>query len=75
MFFFLKNLSRSVILEMNSACDSTKKRQVSQARHYGMIMTTQDGKRPSKITVNLLANGVAVASEEVKPDATGTWAY
>ena len=35
----------------------------------------QDGKRPSKITVNLLANGVKVASKEVKPDATGTWAY
>ena len=35
----------------------------------------QDGKRPSKITVNLLANGVKVASKEVKPDATGNWAY
>ena len=35
----------------------------------------QDGKRPSKITVNLLANGVKVASKEVKPDAVGTWAY
>ncbi|MTR66904.1 Cna B-type domain-containing protein [Streptococcus parasanguinis] len=35
----------------------------------------QDGKRPSKITVNLLANGVKVASKKVKPDATGTWAY
>ena len=35
----------------------------------------KDGKRPSKITVNLLANGVKVASKEVKPDATGTWAY
>ena len=35
----------------------------------------QDGKRPSKITVNLRANGVKVASKEVKPDATGTWAY
>ena len=35
----------------------------------------QDGKRPSKITVNLLANGVKVASKEVKPDAAGTWAY
>ena len=35
----------------------------------------QDGKRPSKITVNLLANGVKVASKEVKADATGTWAY
>ena len=35
----------------------------------------QDGKRPSKITVNLLANGVKVASKEVKPDATGNWTY
>ena len=35
----------------------------------------QDGKRPSKITVNLLANGVKVTSKEVKPDAAGTWAY
>ena len=35
----------------------------------------QDGKRPSKITVNLLANGVKVASKEVTADATGTWAY
>ena len=35
----------------------------------------QDGKRPSKITVNLLANGLKVASKEVKPDATGNWAY
>ena len=35
----------------------------------------QDGKRPSKITVNLLANGLKVASKEVKPDATGNWTY
>ena len=35
----------------------------------------QDGKRPSKITVNLLANSLKVASKEVKPDATGNWAY
>lgn len=35
----------------------------------------QDGKRPSKITVNLLANGLKVASKEVKPDSTGNWAY
>ena len=35
----------------------------------------QDGKRPSKITVNLLANGVKVASKEVKADVAGTWAY
>ena len=35
----------------------------------------QDGKRPSKITVNLLANGVKVASKEVKPDATRNWTY
>lgn len=35
----------------------------------------QDGKRPSKITVNLLANGAKVASKEVKADAAGTWAY
>ena len=35
----------------------------------------QDGKRPSKITVNLLANGSKVASKEVKPDAEGNWLY
>ena len=35
----------------------------------------QDGKRPSKIRVNLLANGVKVASKEVKPDATRNWTY
>ena len=34
-----------------------------------------DGKRPSKITVNLLANGSKVASKEVKPDAEGNWLY
>ena len=34
-----------------------------------------DGKRPSKITVNLLANGTKVASKEVKPDAEGNWFY
>ena len=34
-----------------------------------------DGKRPSKITVNLLANGSKVASKEVKPDAEGKWLY
>ena len=35
----------------------------------------QDGKRPSKITVNLLANGVKVASKEVTADAAGNWLY
>ena len=35
----------------------------------------QDGKRPSKITVNLLANGVKVASKEVKTDKDGNWLY
>jgi len=35
----------------------------------------KDGKRPSAITVNLLANGVKVASKEVKPDAEGNWLY
>ena len=35
----------------------------------------QDGKRPSKITVNLLANGVKVASKEVKADKDGNWLY
>ncbi len=34
-----------------------------------------DGKRPSKITVNLLANGSKVASKEVKPNAEGNWLY
>ena len=34
-----------------------------------------DGKRPSAITINLLANGVKVASKEVKPDAEGNWLY
>ena len=35
----------------------------------------QDGKRPSKITVNLLANGSKVASKEVTADAAGNWLY
>lgn len=35
----------------------------------------QDGKRPSKITVNLLANGVKVASKDVKADKDGNWLY
>lgn len=35
----------------------------------------QAGKRPSKITVNLLANGVKVASKEVKADKDGNWLY
>lgn len=35
----------------------------------------KDGKRPSSITVNLLANGVKVASKEVKPDSDGKWLY
>lgn len=35
----------------------------------------QDGKRPSNITVNLLANGVKVASKEVKTDKDGNWLY
>ena len=38
-------------------------------------MIIKMAKRPSKITVNLLANGVKVASKEVKPDATGNWTY
>lgn len=33
----------------------------------------QDGKRPSSITVKLMANGKEVASKEVSPDATGKW--
>lgn len=35
----------------------------------------QDGKRPDKITVNLLADGSEVAEKEVKPDADGNWEY
>ena len=35
----------------------------------------QDGKRPDKITVNLLANGNPVKSMEVKSDASGKWKY
>lgn len=33
----------------------------------------QDGKRPTSITVNLLADGENVASKEVKAAADGTW--
>ncbi|WP_277047244.1 Cna B-type domain-containing protein [Solobacterium moorei] len=35
----------------------------------------QDGKRPNKITVNLLADGALVQSQEVMPDATEKWLY
>ena len=33
----------------------------------------QDGKRPTKITINLLADGQEVASKEVQAAADGTW--
>jgi len=33
----------------------------------------QDGKRPTKITINLLADGQKVASKEVQAAADGTW--
>ncbi len=33
----------------------------------------QDGKRPTKITINLLADGEKVASKEVQAAADGTW--
>lgn len=33
----------------------------------------QDGKRPTKITINLLANGQKVDSKEVQAAADGTW--
>ncbi len=33
----------------------------------------QDGKRPTKITINLLADGQKVASKEVKAATDGTW--
>ena len=35
----------------------------------------QDGIRPDKITVNLLADGTKVKSQEVTPDASGNWEY
>ena len=35
----------------------------------------KDGKRPAKITLNLLRNGKKVDSVEVKPDAKGNWSY
>ena len=35
----------------------------------------QDGIRPKKITINLLADGVKVNSQEVTPDANGNWTY
>ena len=35
----------------------------------------QDGKRPGKITVNLLANGEKVKSQDVVPSAEGNWTY
>lgn len=35
----------------------------------------QDGKRPGKIVVNLLADGSKVAEKEVVPDANGIWKY
>ena len=35
----------------------------------------QDGIRPGTITVNLLADGTKVNSQEVTPDANGNWTY
>ena len=35
----------------------------------------QDGKRPSSITVNLLADGTQTASQVVKADEFGNWTY
>ena len=35
----------------------------------------QDGIRPEKIIVNLLANGTKVKTQEVTPDSNGNWAY
>ena len=35
----------------------------------------QDGKRPTSITVKLLANGDEYASQTVTPDANGNWKY
>ena len=35
----------------------------------------QDGIRPNKIKINLLADGVKVNSQEVRPDANGNWTY
>ncbi|ASS37519.1 Cna B-type domain-containing protein [Mogibacterium pumilum] len=35
----------------------------------------QDGKRPGKITVNLMADGNTVKTTEVKEDANGKWLY
>ena len=35
----------------------------------------QDGIRPDKIMINLLANGTGIQSKEVKPDADGNWNY
>lgn len=35
----------------------------------------QDGKRPTTITINLLANGVVVETKEVSADSDGNWTY
>ncbi len=35
----------------------------------------QDGKRPTTITINLLANGVVVETKEVSADSNGNWTY
>ena len=35
----------------------------------------QDGKRPSVIKVNLLANGNPIQNKEVRPDPNGKWLY
>ena len=35
----------------------------------------QDGIRPNKIKINLLADGVKVNSQKVRPDANGNWTY
>lgn len=35
----------------------------------------QDGKRPSKITVNLLADGEQIQSQDITADQSGNWTY
>ena len=48
--------------------------QVSGEKTWNDI-NNQDGKRPNKITVNLLADGALVQSQEVMPNVTGKWLY
>ena len=61
------------LMVMISTTLTNQRQLLSAAPKTGMYSNNQDGKRPESITVNLLANGVKVASKEVT--AADKWSY